>query len=328
MNDEPVDQTLRQMVGNPQPTDADRQHTRRILAAAIRSDTRPARPARHWFATPAFVASSLVVVLIAAITVQVLRPTPVQAALAEIAAAAQKADPLTIPDQQYAYRHTEAVNLVVVPDDAFEPGHRDTPLAYLLPTVREEWIGTDGTVQLRTTANTPTFFTPEDESDYLQAGLDQTDNIGQTITETFGNVTSILDDRTWPTDPDQLETALTAMTPAGSETPETVDIFNLALAFIRQPDTPPALRSAALGVIARLDLTLSEHTSDGTRTFTLTYTEPQPATITVTLDTNGQLLYESVGLTDGDAATGVPPNTTISANTYQPIQIVGNLDSP
>ena len=260
------------------------------------------------------------------VAVQVARPTAAEAVLGEIAAAAELVEPLTVDGQEFAYVRSETLALGVFPADAFT-STRGGPLAYLIPSTREVWIGADDTVQLRTTTGTPRFFAPGDETDYYTAGLDVIDGVGEITAETFDNVTSILDERTWPTTPDDLEDALRHSLPPELERPESVEILDLALDLIRLPDAPPTLRAAALRVIADLDLTLVERRPDGGGTFTIAYDQPEPATITVTLSGIGQLIYESVTLDDGDPSVGIPPGTITAEATYEPARIVSDLNN-
>jgi hypothetical protein len=275
---------------------------------------------------PRLVGSVAVLVLIAVVVVsQIGRPGAAEAAFSEIARVAETVDPLSIPAQHYSYSRSEQIVGVVDPVDAFD-GARDRPLAYLIPETREMWVGEDGTVQLRTTARTPQFFNAQDETDYYTAELDAQDNIGETVTETFTGITSIVDERQWPTAPDELEATIVSLLPESYARPLDVEILDSALDLIREPATPPSLRAAALQVIAGLDLTLTERTSDGGGTFTITYDTPQRTTMTITINGQGQLLSESATLPDGDPTLGIPAGTVINQATYNPTEIVNNLD--
>ncbi len=329
MNDKQLDQVVRHLAGQPQPTDADRQITLRALSDAMRTEHLQRRPRLSGWPfrpVPAMIASAVVILALVVVALQITRPTAAEAALGEIATAAELVEPATIPDQQYAYSQSESLVLGVAPPEAFPQG-RERPLAYLLPTDRETWIGADGTVQLRTTTGTPRFFSSADETDYYRAGLDRLDLVGETTTETFDNVVSILDERAWPTTPSELVDAIRQSLPQGHDRPESVGVLDLALDLVRLPDAPPPLRAAALGVIAGLDLTLAERRPDGGGTFTISYDEPRPTTISVTLDGAGHVLHESITLIDGDPTLSIPPHTITAETTYQPIQLVNTLGS-
>ena len=331
MNDEQLDQVVRQLAGDPQPTEADRQVTWRALSEAIRTEELQRRPrlkARLFRPIPVTIASAVIAALaFVVVAVQIARPTAAEATLGEIAAAAELVEPSTIPDQEYAYTRSDTVVLGEFPPDTFPQG-RERPLAYLLPQTRETWTGADDTVQLRTATGTPLFFTTDDEADYYTAGLDLIDQVGVVTTETYDGVTSMLDERTWPTTPDELEDVLRQSLPPGFDRPESVEILDLALALIRLPDAPPPLRAAALRVIADLDLTLVDRRPDGGGTFTSTYDRPQPTTITITINGTGQLLLESLTLINGDTGLGIPPGTITAETTYEPPRLVTELNGP
>lgn len=331
MNDEHVDRVVRRLAGNPQPTEDDREVTWRTLATAMRNETLSGQPlpttSRRKRMSLLIASAAIAVLALVVFAGQMVRPPAAKAALDEMAVAARLVDPLTIRDQQYAYVRSETLTLGVVPTDAFN-GQRNHPLAYFLPATLETWMSAEGTVQLRTTVGAPQFFTSTDETDYYTAGLDVIDGVGATTTETFENVTSLLDERTWPTTPGDLETALRQALPQEYDRPESVEILDLALDLIRLPSTTPSLRAAALHVIANLGLTLIERTQDGGGTFSVTYDKPYPVSITFTIDGNGQLRDESEALLSGDATLGIPPNTIISEQAHGPVQLVANLAQP
>jgi hypothetical protein len=330
MDDNQFDGTLRGLAGDPEPTPADRSRSRRALNAAIadarhRSGTKPARGWKDML-VPGLVGTVAVFLLFVALVVwQLGQPTGAEAAFGEIAQATELVDPLTIPAQHYAYSRSEQIVEVVEPVDAFD-SVRDHPMAYLLPETREMWVGEDGIVQLRITARTPQFFSAQDEAYYYTAGFGDRDNIGEPVTETFTGTTSIVDERQWPTDPDELKATIVSLLPESYGRPLGVEILDSALDLIREPAAPPSLRAAAIRVIAGLDLTLTKRTGDGGGTFAVTYDGPQRITMTITIDGEGQLLNESTNLPDGDPTLGIPAGTVVSQANYNPTQIVDTLD--
>jgi hypothetical protein len=324
MNDRQLDEALRRLAGDPEPTDADREVSRRALASAIGGAKH--RTVRRRPLLLGMVGVVSVLALVAAVVVsQIGRPSAAEAAFGEIARAAEVADPLTIPPQRYAYVSSEQTALAVEPVEAFE-GLRDRPLAYLLPETREMWVGDDGTVQLRIAARTPRFFDAQDEADYHAAGYDEIDNIGVAVTQTYTGVTSILDEAEWPTDPDELKNSIVGMLSGSDDRPLTVQILDTALDLLRYPATPPSLRAAALRVIGNLDLALTERTADGGATFTITYDTPERTTLSITVDGEGQLRHESIILLDGDSTLGVPPGTAMDDTMHDPVRMVDSLD--
>jgi hypothetical protein len=329
MDDEHLDRLVRQYVGSPQPSAADRRTTWRALSEAIRAEVLPhGQPSRSLRRVTSIIATAAIAIVVLVVaTTEVTRPTAAEAALGEIATAARVIDLPRVPDQGYAYARSETVALNVFPPDAFSQG-RERPLAYLVRQTREAWFRGGGIVQIRTTTDTPTFFSDEDEDDYFAAGLDLIDRVGVTTTEAFDNVTSILDARIWPTSPDELGDAIRQSLPQGYDRPQSVEVLDLALALLRLPDASPPLRAAALQVIAGLDLSLEQRRPDGGGTFTITYDQPQTTAIAITIDGSGRLLRESTTLVDGDPSLGIPPGTVAAATTYESAKVVGDLSIP
>jgi hypothetical protein len=331
MNDQRFDDTLRSLAGDPAPTAVDLDRSRRALQAAIAQAKQQGRTRRPVLGRRGALVSGLVgsvavvIVAVALLVSQLGQPTAAEAAFGEIARVAEVVDPLTIPAQQYAYTLYEQTAEGTVPAEAFD-GLRDQPMTYLGSLTREMWVGADGTVQMRTTAHAPQFFSAEDEADYYAAGLDVRDGIGKTVTETFTGVVSIANSRDWPTEPDALRGTIVSLLPESDERPRPVQILDSALDLVREPDTPPALRAAALRVIAGLGLDLSDRTDDGGATFTITYDTPERTTWSITIDGAGHLRHESMTLLDGDATYGIPPGTVVLEATRDPIQIVDSLD--
>ena len=317
----PLDILLRTLAGNPSPTTADTTLARNALAQAIANESSNQRRLRKW-AVPALAASlSLIVALVA---IQAVKPSPASATLFEIAQAAELADPMTIPPQSYAYTKSEVMVLGTVPAEAFTT--RTSPMAYLLPQTREIWVGNENTVQIRTTIHEPVFFAPQDKADYYEAQLDEVDQVGQTTLQTVTDAASILNERDWPTDPDALKAAIEETVQPDSIVPTDVDVAQIALSLISESPASPDLRAAALRVLAGLDDLHLVQGSDGTVTFSITYSTPNAASLTFVLDRTGQLLARRSVDIDGDASLGIPPNTVVESIDYERTTIVAEPD--
>jgi len=327
-NNRAVDRFLRKAAGDPAPTAANRRYVERVLDRAIR-EAEPIRRRNRspWRWRAPALAGSLALIVAVALVVQVTRPSPASAALNEIAAAAELIEPIRIPDQSYAYTRSQGTVLSIVPPDDIDA--RSGPLAYLLPQTREVWIAGTGTVQISTTTHTPVFFTVEDETDYYSAGLDAIDQINSTVTLTGTGLTSILDERDWPANHNDLRTAIIESLPDETQQPREVAIANIALNLIAETGASPQLKAAAVRLISTLDtIDLSERRSDGGGTFTIDFNQPQPTSLAFTLDGAGNLVQFSLVDIGGDTAMGIPPGTKTENTSYEPTTIVDGLDSP
>jgi len=324
-NEHPVDEFLRRAAGTPTPTAANRRHAERSLNHAIeREDSlrRSRQTHRRW--TVPVLAGALVVILAVAVALQVTRPSPASAALLQIARAAELANPINIPDQSYAYTRSHSTVRGIVPPDGI-PG-RTEPLIYLLPQTRNIWVARSGTVQISTTFGTPEFFTVQDRIDYYNAGLDEIDQVNETVTLAATGLTSILDERSWPTTPEDLKAAILEDFPTERQASDAA-ITGVALSLITETGASPELKAAVLRVISSLDMiTLIERHHDGSATFNLNHTQPQPTSLEFTIDANGNLLSVIVLDIQGDPEQGIPPNTVLERTTYEPTIIVNSLD--
>jgi len=327
---DPLLRALRDLAGDPQPTAADRQRGEEALLQAIARER--VNPKRRWslrksWSLSVVVAAALVVVL--GLTFLLPTPTAASAALSEIAAAAERVDPLVIPPQAFAYTRSKTTVLVVQPSDAF--GDLTVPvegIAYLLPQTREVWIGIGGVVQMRITTGPPSFFTPEAEAAYYSSGLDQIDQVGETVTGAVRGALSLFESRVWPTNPDQLKSALRSLVPPDRGLGETVEILDLALDLLRETGATPELRAAVIHVLADLDLQLLERRPDGSITLASTYESPLLTRDTFTLNPNGTLLEESSALLEGNPNLSIPSGTLVFHANYKATSFVENLSQP
>lgn len=306
---DPIDELVRRAAGEPPP--GDRNRVERLFADAV-----AARGGDHRRTTPLWVAVAAVALVGVAVTA--LRPAPAEAVLTEIARAAEKTEPLAVPPGRYAYTRSESLALGVMSADLLP--HRETPLAYLLPTEREVWTSADGTVHMSTTTGRPRFFRPGDEADYDAAGQGAADGVGRTVAETFTGVVGILEEREWPTDPDRLAATISELIPPGYERPRDVEMLDIALDLLRETGAPARLRAAVVEVVARLDVSVVEQTTAGT-TFVVRYDRPGETTMTFTLSPEGFLLSETLVDEDGDETLGIPPGTVVGSSTYEPTRI-------
>lgn len=328
----PVDELLRKAAGDPTPSSADRSRAERALVRAIREEE-TARPAmqRRWRWTVPALAGSIAVILVAMVALQISGPSRAEAALIEIAAVVELTDPISIPEQSYAYTKSESIVRGVLPSDAIEG--RTTPLIYLLPQSREVWVGGDGTVQIRTTAHQPVFFTAQDEAGYYAAGFDKIDRINETVTVVGVGVSSLLDDREWPTTPNGLEAAIAQSLPTGSADgfveQHDVSVVNLALALITETAASPELKATAVRVISRLGgVDVDERRLDGGGTFSIASDQIQPTRLTFTLDGAGNVLRITLVDLAGDPAASIPQRSVVVDTTFERTTILSSLDSP
>jgi hypothetical protein len=256
--------------------------------------------------------------------VALFRPTPAEAALAEVAEAARAATPIDIPEGSFIYTRSERVDLAIRPGVEF--GLDDEFVAYLLPSTREVWRQPESEfIQIDNTNHTPTFFNPDAEAAYYRLGLDTTDHLNEVQAEQLTGVTDPILDVDWPTEPDALYEALRDYAAqGGDDRPEAVQVFDLATDLLREADRTPDLRAAVVDVLARLPVDLVERTGSAI-TISITYTTPTPTRDTITLNSDGQLLAETSTLLAGDPELSIPADTTILQADYQKTAITDEL---
>ncbi|MFP4554794.1 MAG: hypothetical protein ACLFRT_13165 [Actinomycetota bacterium] len=256
-----------------------------------------------------------------------LRPTPTEAAMEEIAQLVETVDPTQIPEQDFLYTDATVTSLVVVPADMLgDPAYEGDFLPYLLPSRRETWYGSDNTLQIRTTNQPPVFFSEEDEAAYYTAGLDDQDRIGETTTDTF---TDDRDFSTWPTNPNELDAAIRERIPPETSRPNEVEYLEIALGLIREVFTPPLLRATTLTLIGRIPtLDLVDQASEQT-TFAIEYEQDEVETRqTFTLTSQGDLVSEETRVLEDHPRLGIPADTPVFTAQYSTPTIVDTLDQP
>jgi hypothetical protein len=304
-----------------EPSDEDYQRARRRLQVAIRhEEERRRRQVRRWL-VPSLVAAALLVVVGA---IALFRPTPAEAALAEVAEAARNATPLDIPSGSFVYIRSERVDLAIRPGSEF--GLDQEFVAYLLPSTREIWRQPDTEfVQIRTTNHAPIFFDDAIEDAYYRLGLDATDRLGETQTQQLTGVVDPILEVDWPSEPSTLYEALRDYAArGGDDRPISVQIFDLATDLLREADPTPELRAAVVQVLARLPVRLVKQTSQ-TITIEITYTAPLATRDTITLSLEGELLVETSTLLEANSELGLPANTVVLKVDYQDARITDDL---
>lgn len=322
-SNERIDELLRRTLAVPGPTPEELDRARRVyMASPLDPHRRKTDFRRPRVRGLAVVLAAVAVVAVTLVGVQLTRPSPAAAVFGEIAHAARIAAPLTIEEREYAYTRAETLTLGVVPEDAI--GDDFGPLAYLLPQIRESWIGQTGVVQIRTTTEAPHFFDTGDRNRYYASGRDRIDGVGQTRVEIAVETSSILDERDWPTNPNQLAAAIRSIRP--DHTPET--ILAIVLSLTRESRADPDLRAAAFEVAARIDGIELVRRTTTEAVFRLEVDDTPSRVVEFTLTTTGQLVQETLTLPTGDPSLGIPPGTDIVNIRYQPTRVVTNLDPP
>lgn len=327
-----VDDALRLVAGCPEPTAEDRRLAEERLSEAIKAEQVGSRR-RSWLPLVPRVAVGWVVAFSAVLVgllmlVEGVNPTATEAAMEEIAIVAETADPLVIPDRQFLYTRSEITAISVIPREALKGVAFDGEfLVYLLPTIRETWIGSEGTVQIRTTNQPPIFFTDRDADAYYAAGIDKQDTVGETTTLITSTEAAFAQ---WPADDSALDQAIRQAARTDRGLPDDVEYLDVALDMLREVPTPPDVRATTLRLISRLsDLNLVGTTIDGDATFDIEYTDRNiPTRLTFTISSQGYLLYEEIRILKGDPRFGIPANTSVSTAEYSTPRITTSLNTP
>lgn len=318
----PVDNLIRSVGGSPEPRPVDRKYAEQKLDRAMVA-WRPRHQETH--RRPVLVWAGALATVLAGFTLALLGggPRPAQAALAEIANLVETMDPLTATDNTYIYTRSTSHALTEDPKEALGgiPFEGDS-LVYLSHFTRETWFGSQGTVQIRTTYHTPTFFSQADLNAYYAAGLDQRDQIGETITDTVHQPIEV-----WPSNTDRLDQAIRAQMVTDRGLPQTVEYLDVAFDIIGEGFATPQVRAATLRLIAGLDdIELVEESSEAS-TFTVDYTTSGVATrLTFTLDRSGYLRYHQILNLAADTQLGLPANTPTFEAEYAELTPTRTLD--
>lgn len=319
----PIDQALRRLSGEPQPSSEaiERAHDQ-LQAAMSAPDLVPLeKRGFNWRVAVATAVSAAVAFVLVA---QPFAASPATAALLEIAEIAVQQDPLTATDSTLIYIRSQSTDLAVVPaDDLGDTSFNHEHLVYLQPTAREQWTGDQGTVQIRSTNLEPIFFQRSDRDAYYTAGLDTIDRIGEAVTTT---VQIPLED--WPTNIDDLDAAIRVQTAAGRDLPADVEYLDVALDILTHAFTDPGLRADILTLMSRLR-SLEVVSNAGTYEFSVDYIDAGVSTrLIFTLDSKGNLVSEQLRSLDANPIVGIPAGTVIHEAIYEAPRLVQSLQQP
>ncbi|HLF44437.1 MAG TPA: hypothetical protein VJA46_13070 [Acidimicrobiia bacterium] len=311
---------LRREAGNATPSDEEFRRARKRLEQVLEREQTSASPKRRWL--PVTVAAALVAALVGW---QVVRITPAEAALGEIANAARRATPLDVPDGSYIFTTSHRVDLTIRPGADF--GLDQENVAYLIPSTREIWRSPDSTfVQIRITADPPEFFDADTKDAYYENQVTEVYPVGETKVEQYADVDDPLLQAEWPTESAALYQALAEYGAQGGDTrPETARVFSLATSLLREANPSPDLRAAIIEIFAKLPVEILEDT-DQELTIGLGYPDPTPSLFTITLSNHGYLLAETTTLTEPDPELGTPSGAEVLTVEYTEPTLVESLD--
>lgn len=315
-----VEDALRRLVGDPEPNERQRQlgeeRLRRLIEKEPLGAHRPLLRRRVALA---------VVTAVALIFGIWFRPSPSEAATERIAAVIETVDPLTLLPNEYLYTRANVSLLAIVPADAlgnvaFSRSH----LVYLLSSIREAWIASDGSMQLRTTNLRPHFFSREAELAYFEARLDRNDQLEAPHTESFARPEN---PSFWPDDIDALDEAIRSEIQEEGN-PGRVQYLYIALGILRERLVSPQLRANVIRLIGRLPSIAVEESGDALVVST-TYTDQNIRTrLAFSIDASGNLAREEVTILEANALLDIPADTSTFLATYEQIELVPDLTTP
>ncbi|MFQ5524444.1 MAG: hypothetical protein ACE5F5_12875 [Acidimicrobiia bacterium] len=316
---DPIDDILRELVGDPIPTEEERTRSlvRFVRALDKQKGVKRSPSVRRVTVALGFAIGAVVLL------VTLPRQSPAAAALREIANLVETVEPLDAPDDSYIYTEAETLVLARVPSDGLGDLSEGRDLYYSLPVRRESWIGSEGTLQLATTASDPVFFSESDRLLYYEAHLDERDRIGETEAVTVRDAF----DTVWAADQTELDLQIREMLPSGSERPEHIDYLDIALQVIRESPASPATRAAALRLMADLPELEPDEGEQGVSSFQVDFEENGVLVRwSFAVDDAGFLRSEARTNLTADEVSGLAPGTiTYKADYTAPI-IVLSLD--
>lgn len=300
-----------------EPTSGEIERAQHRLEAVIEAEKAARRREQTRKRLPWMAAAAALTVAVA-VMVPFLARNPAEAALIEIAQAAREAAAVDVPQGSFIYAESTGFNLVG--REAEEFGLESGSVSYLLPRTRRVWKSPkDEFVMLEVSYERPTFFNPQAETAYYRMGLDQNDQVGQTVRQQFAGVIDPVDEIKWPSNRDHLLAAMRSY--LGAETPTKAELANLAINLLRERNPSPQLRAAILEVLADLPVDLVQEDGEAI-TIGVTDTGRNQ---TFTLSRTGQLQAETTVLINGDPQSEIAPGTVTTRIEYQPIEIVDNL---
>lgn len=306
---------------DPEPTADQERVAFELLRTEIQSPAPVRRPRRR--AAPAIVA--LAVVATAVIVGLGVRPDPAGAAITEIAHAAREAEPDEIPDGRYLYVRFEETVMGVSPVEVLGlPGEGGWAAMYTKD--REMWtVPGTGFTQFRTTVHPPSFFDPDIEPLFYEAGLDVIEEVGQTVVRRFNGVNDPDEGYVWSADRGRLEDQMldyTSHSDAG--TSRNGRLFQLAGQLLVDPSIDPGLRATLIEILGEAadEVVVGE---DGSVMVGIEIRLPTHARLTVTLAPDGGVESRSYANLDGIPELGVPPGTVTGFTRYLDIGVVDVL---
>lgn len=301
---DPIDELLRHVAGAPESSQGEESRIEQRIRVALSAPVKSNRPRGRLIWT----AAAVVLVIGVLAVLQVGKANPVQASIEQIARLVEEIEPTSITDTQFVYVQSTIQALGTVPRDGLGdvPYDKDN-LVYLTHSIRETWFGNEETVQIRTTNLQPTFFNEDDRTAYYAAGLDQIDQIGETVTTTVNQPREI-----WSADIEQLDDEIRSQMITNRGLPATVEYLDVAFDILGVSSADPQTRANTLRLIGRLpDLTLKRQGS-GLTTFDISYMSSGVKTILIfSIDPLGYLRDQQTILASEDTVTGVPAGTAI-----------------
>jgi len=297
-----LDRALRAMFPAADPTPADLEvteqayHRRTSVAAASR---------RRRLIVPA----AAVVALITTIGIVALQPSPVQAALTEIAQVARTIDIADLSDGDFYFTESTSTFTQTI---NFEDG---TQITYTIDELRRVWISPTGQeAVIQTTRTNPSFQTNDDRALYFKLGLDTADALDTTQTTAVENSSHDAFAQDWPTDGPGLLRAIRELPSVNTDTQAAAQLLNL----ITESPAPPDLRAATIEALSRLDLDLIENAAD------MIHIRTKPTgldnqILEFSLDNQGQLRHRTVINHDPAAPDSA---VAVFAVDYTPTRIV------
>ncbi len=308
-----VDDLLRRLVIDAEPSDFETAEARARLEQAFTSGVQEKTPRlRRWLPAAAAVAALAVAWVV---FFGLDATSPAMAAADQVAVAIEQVRPGEGTDLAVAYSKTTAVALNIVPREGLAAVEFDRQeLVYILESTFEFWFGDQGTTQISSTATGASFFTPSDESVYIEAELDVQDQIGETFTT---SVVEPLED--WPSDIDLLDEAIRDLTMTESGRPQSVEYLDVALDILRHGIQPAEVRANTVRLIGALPgLEADTQLEDGSTRLFISYVEADvPKTLAFVLDADGFLRSEVIVLDEGIGSMGIPAGTAESAIAYE-----------
>ncbi len=310
-------QLIRELADRSDAPETEVIDARRMLQQAIAAEKSP--PRRSWLPrlVPALGAVAVLVV-VAIIGTQFVRPTTAFAALNEVASVAERLDPLVVPPGDAVYVRSERTDLVQFAGEDF-PGIDAPVLSLLLPQVREVWVRAGGGRRIAVTAAAPFFFDPAAEAAFSGSAAEESLAIGRTMTTELAAPEVDLPLDTLAPDPELLRVQILELNAAeDSGRSDTVKLFETAAALLRETAASPALRAAAVRVLASLGDAVEVTSDEASVTVAVAYeVDGLTYTRSIRLDrATSALVGEVVVLVDGDAEAGVPPGTALVDATY------------